>query len=153
MRQWAQFIAFAGPAGFLLLCGYIDDIYVACTCLVFAQVIIVRYKQYNLCNLIFCISLKALLGASQSGLGCAFLDISPYYSPRYNTIGNALAAAGGIFSPIVVSSFISQYPGSEGWRAIFILTAVMSAGTLALWSIFQTSTPVVALNTPGEIVK
>ena len=132
VRQIAQYIAFGGPSMFLLICGYSDSIAVGSVCLIFAQ---------------------GLLGASQSGLGCAFLDISPYYSARYNTVGNMVSAVGGIVSPIIVSTFLDAYPGSKGWNGVFILTALMALVTTVLWKIFQTSSIVVALNTPGEIVK
>ena len=63
-----------------------------------------------------------------------------------------VAAVGGIVSPIVVSSLIGAYPGSEGWRAVFLLTSAMSIATMLLWMKYQTSTVVIALNTPGDII-
>jgi MFS family permease len=68
-------------------------------------------------------------------------------------MGNAVSAVGGIVSPLVVSAFLEAFPGTDGWRCVFILTAAMSGVTLVLWRIFQTSTIVPALNTPGEIIK
>ena len=132
MRQVAQFISWGGSSVFLLICGYVDDLAVALVALTLAQ---------------------ALIGASQSGLGCAFLDISPYYSARYSTVGNAVSAVGGIISPLAVSALLDAYPGSDGWRAVFILTSVMSVISCILWFFFQRSTIIDELNTPGEIIK
>ena len=39
VRQVAQFIAFGGPSFFLVLCGFMDNIFAALTCLVLATVI------------------------------------------------------------------------------------------------------------------
>lgn len=131
VRQCAQYIAWGGSSVFLLVCGYVDNISVALVALTLAQ---------------------AFIGASQSGLGCAFLDLSPYYSARYTTVGNAVSAVGGIVSPLAVSALLDAFPGSEGWRIVFILTAAMSVLSIVLWYMFQKSEIIDVLDTPGEII-
>ena len=39
---------------------------------------------------------QALIGASQSGLGCCFLDVSPTFSSTLYTIGNMVGAVAGV---------------------------------------------------------
>ena len=120
-----------GPSLFLLLLGTVSDIPTSCLFLVLGQ---------------------ALLGAAQSGIGCAYLDVSPYYSARYNTVGNALGAVGGIASPLVVSSLLTYYPGKLGWMLVFSVTAVQAFIALIIWYTYQTSHIVQAVNTPGKIL-
>ncbi len=124
-------IAFVGPSLFLLLLGSTDDILISCVFLVLGQ---------------------SLLGAAQSGIGCAYLDVSPYYSARYNTVGNALGAIGGIASPIVVSALLTAFPGKQGWMLVFVVTAAQAIFAMVVWYIYQTSTIIPAVNTPGKIV-
>merc|ERR1712023_243241 len=95
---------------------------------------------------------QSLLGAAQSGIGCAYLDASPYYSARYNTVGNALGAVGGIASPIVVSALLTAFPGRQGWTLVFVVTALQATIATVIWFIYQTSHIIPAVNTPGKIL-
>ena len=97
-----QSIAFLGPSLFLLLLGAVNDLPTSCLFLVLGQ---------------------SLIGAAQSGIGCAYLDVSPYYSARYNTVGNAVGAVGGIVSPVIVSILLTAFPGKQGWMLVFLITA------------------------------
>jgi MFS family permease len=128
VRQWAQFIAFGGSGGMLLICGFVDSN---------------KYLAY-----VFIVLGQAVLGACQIGIGCVYLEISPRYSSIMNTIGNTLGAMAGIVGPIVVALFIDTWHGIWGWRAVFIMTAAMCSVALILWSKYQTSDIIPELNTP-----
>ena len=80
VRQYAQFIAFGGSSLFLLLSAFISSPFISYGCLVLAQ---------------------GLLGASQSGLGCALLDISPRYTSRYFSVLNTVSALAGIGNVLI----------------------------------------------------
>ena len=127
VRQVAQFVSFVGSSTCLLLCGFLSDATTAFACMVIGL---------------------GLYGASQSGIACAFLDVSPNYSSTLNTIANVFGSIAGIASPLVVSIFTTAYPGIWGWRYVFILTALQCAAALVLWSLYQTSDIVPLLNTP-----
>lgn len=129
VRQYAQYIAFGGGVMFLNICAYLEGQYQAYACIIAAQ---------------FC------LGASQSGLLCCYLDIAPNYSSILSSIGNALGSLAGIIGPLCVAFFINKYEGVVGWRATFLLTAVMTFITLLLWVIYQTSTIDPRLNNPSS---
>ena len=120
-----------GPSLFLLLLSVVNDVPTSCLFLVLGQ---------------------SLLGAAQSGIGCAYLDVSPYYSARYNTVGNALGAVGGIASPIVVSALLTAFPGRQGWTLVFVVTALQATIATVIWFIYQTSHIIPAVNTPGKIL-
>jgi ACS family sodium-dependent inorganic phosphate cotransporter len=125
VRQVAEFVSFLGAAGGLVLCSFMSDKYVAYTFMILAQL---------------------LLGASQSGLGCAYSDVAPNYSSALNSIGNTIGAVAGIVGPIAVASFISSYPDPWGWRGAFLLTFLLAVVALVFWAKFQTSFPVPELN-------
>lgn len=127
VRQVAMFIGLGLSSTFLIICGYVNNAYLSFFMMVLSQ---------------------AMLGACQSGIACAYLDVSPNFSSVLNTVGNTFAAIAGIVGPLVVSLFISSYKGMLGWRYVFILTFIMSAISLILWAIFQTSDIVSILNTP-----
>ena len=129
VRQVAQFIAVGGSAIVLLICGFVPDkfVYVCYGCMVVSQ---------------------ALIGVSQSGLGCAYLDLAPRFSSVMCSVGNTIGALAGIAGPIVVSEFTERYPGSLGWRLVFITTFIMCCFSLIFWRLFQTSDIHPALNTP-----
>ena len=128
VRQIAQYIAFGGGVMFLNICAYLKGKYQAYACIIVAQ---------------------CCLGASQSGLLCCYLDIAPNYSSILSSIGNALGSLAGIIGPLVVALFINKYEGVVGWRATFLLTAIMTFITLLLWVIYQTSTIDPRLNNPS----
>ena len=128
---YLQSIAFLGPSLFLLLLGVVDDVPVACLFLILGQ---------------------SFIGAAQSGIGCAYLDVSPYYSARYNTVGNAVGAVGGIVSPVVVSALLTSYPGKKGWMFVFGVTALQAIFATIMWFFYQTSEIIPAVNTPGKII-
>ncbi len=130
VRQVAEFVSFLGATGGLILCSFMEDKYVAYTFMILAQF---------------------LLGASQSGLGCAYSDVAPKYSSALNSIGNTIGAIAGIVGPIAVASFISNYPDPWGWRGAFLLTFVLAVVALVFWAIYQTSIPVPELNTPTRV--
>lgn len=127
VRQVAQHLAFGGSALFLLLCGFVDQVYASYAFMVIGQ---------------------ALLGLSQCGLACAYLDVAPRFSSSLNTVGNTIGAIAGIVGPIVVSYCLEEWPGMMGWRVVFIITACMCAIAMFFWALFQTSDIVPELNTP-----
>lgn len=86
------------------------------------------------------------MGASQSGIGCAFMDCVPRFSGPFTTVGNTLGAIAGIAGPIVVALFTDTW-GDWGWKAVFFLTVGMSLASLVAWRIFQTSEVIPSLNT------
>lgn len=88
------------------------------------------------------------MGANQSGLPCAYLDVAPRFSGAYNAFGNTFSALAGIVGPIAVALFTTKWPGMKGWRATFVLTAAQCAITLLFWFLFQTSDVIPALNEP-----
>jgi MFS family permease len=100
--------------------------------------------------------LKFLMGAIQVSLACAYTDVAPEYSSAINSLGNMISAVAGIFGPIIVGVLTTKWPennGIWGWRVSFIITAVMSAFSLVLWAIYQTSDIVPALNNPTPKLK
>ena len=132
VHQYAQYIAFGGGVMFLNICVYLRGKYSAYACIIAAQ---------------------CCLGASQSGLLCCYLDIAPNYSSILSSIGNTLASLAGIIGPLVVAIFINKYEGVDGWRAMFLLTAIMTFITLLLWVIYQTSTIDPRVNNPSGHAK
>ena len=91
-----------------------------------------------------------LYGATQSGLSCAFLDVSPNYSCSLNSLANMVGAIAGIVSPLVVSLFTSGVYMSVtwGWRAVFFLTAAQCVVALYFWNRYQVCGIVPELNSP-----
>lgn len=89
-------------------------------------------------------------GATQSGLSCAFLDVSPNYSCSLNSLANMVGAIAGIVSPLVVSQFTSGYwiPVEWGWSAVFALTAAQCVVAIYFWCGTDVSEIVPELNSP-----
>jgi MFS family permease len=129
VRQYAQFIAFGGASVCLVICSFSPDPYMG-----FAFVVISM----------------AFFGATQSGVGCSFLDVSPLFGSNIYTVANFCGAVAGIIAPIIVSGATSQWEGSWGWRFVFLLTALYCYVALFLWYNFQTSNVVPELNTPAR---
>jgi MFS family permease len=127
VRKTASFVAYGGAAGGLILCAFLTE----------------KNAGYA-----FMIITQFLLGASSTGLGCAFSDVAPNYSSALNTVGNTIGAVAGIIGPLIISALVEQYEGSWGWRYAFFLTAGQVAIALAMWYKYQTSQPVPALNEP-----
>lgn len=130
VRQWAQHICFAGSSVCLVSCGFVNNAPLALALMVVAL---------------------GMYGSCQSGLACAFLDVSPNYSSTLNTIANLFGALSGVLSPLVVSWLTDRYEGVWGWRYVFILTAGQCAFASVLWCIYQTSDVVPELNNPKKI--
>eukprot|EP01034_Spumella_vulgaris_P044742 gene44742-55674_t len=74
----------------------------------------------------FMILSQFFYGACVAGLNCAYSDMSPNYSPIMNAIANSVSAVGGFVGPLVVAALTTAYPGIDGWRAAFYLTAAMA---------------------------
>ena len=64
-----------------------------------------------------------------------------------------LGSVAGIIGPLVVADFINKWDGVLGWRAMFLLTGIMTLITLLLWVIFQTSNIDPTINTPSGYSK
>jgi MFS family permease len=92
-------------------------------------------------------------GSVQSGIACAYIDISPNYSNTMNSVGNAIGAVAGFAGPIVVSVLITSFEGRQGWQLSFYLTALMCIVSLVFWKIFQTSEVIPVLNTAVQYKK
>ncbi len=132
VRQVAQFTAFGGASICLVICSFSSDPYVGFS---------------------FVVISLGFFGAAQSGVGCAFLDVSPIFGSTIYTVANLCGAIAGIIAPLVVSVATSTWEGSWGWRFVFILTACICWVALFLWYNFQTSEIVPELNTPHKISK
>ena len=89
-----------------------------------------------------------LYGATQSGLSCTFLDVTPNYSCSLNSLANMVGAVAGILSPLVVSAATSMLGFRWGWRAVFFLTASQCALALYFWYYYQVSEVIPVLNSP-----
>lgn len=127
VRLTAQYASFLCAGGGLVLCGYIDYVPVAFTFMVISQ---------------------AMLGVATSGFSCSFLDIAPNHSALLNSIANTIGAVAGIVGPIVVGLFTTAYPGSYGWRCVFVLSCCQCLVALALWQKYQRSEILPEINTP-----
>ena len=92
---------------------------------------------------------QACLGANNSGLGCAYLDLAPRFSGNFNSCGNCIAAVAGIAGPLAVSSLISTYGTDQGWKLSFYLTMAISTLASLAWVCFQKSEIDVVLNSPA----
>ena len=68
------------------------------------------------------------------------------------TLGNTVAAMAGVAGPIVVSIFVTTWPGVKGWRVAFLFTFFLSALFCAIWTYFIKAEIVAALNTPSPVV-
>ncbi|CAM9221759.1 unnamed protein product, partial [Ectocarpus fasciculatus] len=112
VRQASQFICFGGSATCLVICGFMTNVAAAVSFLVFA--------------LFF-------FGATQSGLACSFLDVSPNYSCSLNSLANLVGAIAGILAPLVVTAFTYLWPGAAGWQAVFIFTGALCMLALYFW--------------------
>lgn len=131
VRQAAQWIAFLGSASGLVLCGFMGNSYAAYSFMILSQ---------------------ALMGSVQSGLSCAYSDVSPNYSSVLNSVGNMMSATAGIVGPLLTAALLDTYPGILGWRLLFLITLGMAGISLTLWSIWQTSEVVPALNKPVKLI-
>lgn len=127
IRYISQFVASILGSLFLLICGFLDDRYIAFACLVVAQ---------------------ALQGSAQSGIGCAYLEISPTFSSSLNTVGNTLSSIAGVAGPLVVSALVSNYDSLWGWRSVFFLTTFLNIISFTIWLMFYTANIVYDVNTP-----
>lgn len=80
-------------------------------------------------------------------------DVLTFYACYVSCIqtGNTVGAIAGIVGPIVVSAFVTAWPGSAGWRAAFILTFGMSAFAFLVWYVYIKAEIVPALNTPAPL--
>ena len=130
IRQIAQFVAFGIGSVLLVTCGFVSDPTAA-----FILMVLVQGVQ----------------GSAQSGVGCAYLDVSPRFSSALNTLGNTVGAIAGILGPIIVSAFTEEYGFVWGFRYTFILSASMCTMCLLLWHRYQTSNIIALLNTPLPI--
>jgi len=131
IRQIAHLIAVGGSSICLITCSFLSES---------------PWSSYMLI-----IAAQFMLGASNSGVSCAYLDIAPIFSPLYNAIGNTTSSIAGIAGPIIVSWFLDEHPGSDGWRGCFILCGVFGFVSIVLWLVFQTSDIQPKLNTPLPI--
>lgn len=127
VRQASMIFAFVGSSGALVICGYLSQPEVA--------------YSFMIMSLFF-------FGATQAGIACAYLDVSPNYSSTLNAVGNCCGAIAGFVSPLVVAACTTTWPGEFGWRAVFFITAGMCGISLVIWAVFQTSDIVPALNNP-----
>ncbi len=59
-----------------------------------------------------------------------------------------MSAIAGMTGPIVVSAFLSAFPGIWGWRLAFLLTGGMCAAAFTLWFFVVKSEIRPILNTP-----
>lgn len=132
IRQVAQYIALLGSGSLLVGCSFIHSRDTAVALLVLA---------------LFC------FGASQSGIACAYLDVTPNYSSVLHALGNSMGAVAGILSPIFVAYCTFKFPGTLGWRIVFMTTAAQGACCLVIWALFQTSDIVPELNAPRLKIK
>jgi MFS family permease len=127
VRKSGNFIAFVVSSVFLVICGFMNDKYIA---------------------YIFMIITQGLTGAIQVGLSCAYSDIAPNYSSALNTLGNLIGSVAGIAGPLVVADVLQAQPGIWGWRIIFFVTLAQAIFGIIFWFVFQTSKPVPELNCP-----
>lgn len=129
VRQCAQFLCLGGSGICLVLCSYMTSVCWAVWFLILA--------------LFF-------HGATQAGLSCVFLDVSPNYSCSLNSLANMVGALAGILSPLTVSMFTTTSfgRGADGWKIVFWLTALQCAVALYFWYHYQTSDVIPVLNSP-----
>ena len=127
VRRTAQLFAFVVSTIFLVICGFMQNKYVAYAFMIITQ---------------------ASVGAVQSGLNCAYSDVAPNYSSALNTVGNCVGAVAGIVGPLVISALLESYPGIWAWRIAFFLSLGQGFLGTALWFKYQTSKPVPELNSP-----
>jgi len=130
VRLTAEFVAYGGVALGLIACGYLTNVPAAFFFMTLAQ---------------------GVLGASNSGFLCSFLDIAPNHSPLLTSISNTLGAIAGIAGPILVGYLTTEYPGILGWRLVFYVTAAQCVFALVLWYFFQHSDIIPEVNTPKKL--
>ena len=108
-------------------------------------------------------------GASNSCLGCCYLDVAPRFSAQFNAVGNTFSALGGIASPLFVAQILGMFPGNPddaihtcdggdcdddiapgkwGWTVVFLFTAAQGWTTIILWSLVYKPDVIPELNTP-----
>ena len=100
--------------------------------------------------LFFLVAALFTYGATQSGLACAFLDISPNYSCSLNSLANLIGAIAGVLAPLIVSTLVASM-GSTGWVVAFMLTFIQCVIAVILWYKYQTSDIVPVLNSPRPL--
>jgi dipeptide/tripeptide permease len=116
IRQCAQFVALGGPALFLIICGLVP-------------------KSNKWLSFSLMILANGLLGATPSGLGCAFMDIAPNFSSPLNTLGNCAGAVAGIIGPLICSALINELGQDDGYH--YYLTNLISISLFNSLSIFH----------------
>jgi MFS transporter, ACS family, solute carrier family 17 (sodium-dependent inorganic phosphate cotransporter), other len=132
VRRTAQFVGYTGAGLGLVFCSFVSNAGVAFMFVVLAQ---------------------GLLGVSNSGFLCSFLDIAPHYSALLASISNTVGATAGIMGPIAVGYLTTAYPGILGWQLVFYISAAQCAVAIVLWHYFQHSAIIPELNTPQHKVK
>jgi MFS family permease len=90
------------------------------------------------------------MGAANAGILCAYSDVAPNFSSALNSIGNTIGAVAGIVGPILIAMLTTSMDAVWGWRLSFFITGILAFISLVLWSIYQTSEPVPALNLPAR---
>ena len=66
----------------------------------------------------------------------------------HHIVGNTAGALAGILGPIIVSAFLTTWPGREGWQAAFWLTFAFSGAAMIVWMLFIKAEIVPVLNNP-----
>lgn len=127
VRVTAMFIALLGSGMGLVVCGFLDAKFAAYTFMVLTQV---------------------FYAAASCGISCIYTDVAPLYSSSLNSLGNTVSAIAGLAGPIVVSAFLSAFPGIWGWRLAFMLTGGMCVACFTLWYLVIKSEIRPILNTP-----
>jgi MFS family permease len=128
VRLVAQDVGMIGSVVGLIICGFMDQKYVAYA---------------------FMIVTQCLIGATDSGISCSYSDVAPNYSSSFNTVGNIIASAAGIVGPLVISALLDSEPGVWGWRIAFFISGAQVVVSVVLWHMYQTSKPIDALNNPA----
>lgn len=110
-EEIAQFISFAGSSTCLLLCAFS----------------LTPYMGFS-----FVVVAMACFGATNSGVGCAFLDVSLRYSSTIYTLANLGGAIAGLDSPLLVSF---SCEGSGVASGVCIHSSAVLGGAIFLVSV------------------
>ena len=113
-EEIAQFISFAGSSTCLLLCAFS----------------LTPYMGFS-----FVVVAMACFGATNSGVGCAFLDVSLRYSSTIYTLANL----GGAIAGLALHFSCRFRAKAVGWQVVFVFTAVQCWVALFFWYQYQTS--------------
>ena len=128
VRLFAQTVGMIGPAIFMLLCAYGQD-------------------QMGQWGTYVCIVIAvALIGSTQAGYACSYLEFAPKFSPFLNTFGNALGAVAGIAGPEIISYLLTA-DKSTGWQFMFLGCSIMCIGSVVFWYFYAVTVPVELCNT------